>query len=447
MERRDAPREESEMQKITPMLWFDNNAEEAVNLYVSTFKNSKINSVSRYGDAGPGPKGSVMTVSFQLEGQNFTALNAGPHFKFNEAISFVVDCQTQEEVDAFWEKLTSNGGKESQCGWLKDRFGLSWQITPRILIELIQDKDPCEIAAGDAGYAADEEDRHPGLEGRLRRQGLSSIEFCVRRGLECTKNVRGSTASPADFTRQIGGSGIARGIHRDSRMHLQDGFIVGIFNYCDRWCDTCPFTPRCRVFADMAEGGAARDPRAVALEGPRWMRELVDGINAGRSWRPACRRAPSIPANDRRRAPADSRTRLTPTAKRCTDGYAPPASMRYATCQIHAPSCRWLHTIIPPKIVRALRGLAHRFPEDPDWPADHGGFRQGGARLHRPFAYRVFRDEGSGDGVGCGDPAVHRPSRLARPGARTRCSRTRVRLSDPRSTSRRTLRGFQASLQ
>ena len=130
------------MQKITPMLWFDNNAEEAVNLYVSTFKNSKINSVSRYGDAGPGPKGSVMTMSFQLEGQNLTALNAGPQFKFNEAISFVVDCQTQEEVDAFWEKLTSNGGKESQCGWLKDRFGLSWQITPRILIELIQDKDP-----------------------------------------------------------------------------------------------------------------------------------------------------------------------------------------------------------------------------------------------------------------------------------------------------------------
>jgi predicted 3-demethylubiquinone-9 3-methyltransferase (glyoxalase superfamily) len=134
--------QESEMQKITPMLWFDNNAEEAVNLYVSTFKNAKINSVSRYGDAGPGPKGSVMTISFQLEGQNFTALNAGPHFTFSEAISFVVDCQTQEEVDAFWEKLTSNGGKESQCGWLKDRFGLSWQITPRILIELIQDKDP-----------------------------------------------------------------------------------------------------------------------------------------------------------------------------------------------------------------------------------------------------------------------------------------------------------------
>ena len=130
------------MQKITPMLWFDNNAEEAVNLYVSTFKNSKINSVSRYGDAGPGPKGSVMTMSFQLEGQNLTALNAGPQFKFNEAISFVVDCQTQEEVDALWEKLTSNGGKESQCGWLKDRFGLSWQITPRVLIELIQDKDP-----------------------------------------------------------------------------------------------------------------------------------------------------------------------------------------------------------------------------------------------------------------------------------------------------------------
>ncbi len=130
------------MQKITPMLWFDNNAEEAVKFYVSIFKNSKIGAVSRYGDAGPGPKGSVMVIAFQLEGQNFTALNGGPHFKFSEAISFVVDCETQQDVDALWEKLTSNGGKESQCGWLKDRFGLSWQITPRIVIELMQDKDP-----------------------------------------------------------------------------------------------------------------------------------------------------------------------------------------------------------------------------------------------------------------------------------------------------------------
>ncbi len=129
------------MQKITPFLWFDNNAEEAMNFYVSIFKNSKVISVARYGDAGPGPKGSVMTANFLLNGQEFVALNGGPQFKFTEAISFVVNCETQQEVDEFWEKLTA-GGEESMCGWLKDKYGLSWQIVPTILVKLLQDKDP-----------------------------------------------------------------------------------------------------------------------------------------------------------------------------------------------------------------------------------------------------------------------------------------------------------------
>ena len=117
------------MKKITPFLWFDNKAEEAMNFYVSIFKNSKVGSVTRYGEAGPGPKGTVMTATFQLDGQDFIALNGGPHFKFTEAISFSVDCKTQEEVDELWEKL-SQGGQKSQCGWLKDKYGLSWQIVP-----------------------------------------------------------------------------------------------------------------------------------------------------------------------------------------------------------------------------------------------------------------------------------------------------------------------------
>jgi predicted 3-demethylubiquinone-9 3-methyltransferase (glyoxalase superfamily) len=128
-------------QKITTFLWFDGNAEEAVNHYTSIFKNSKILNVARYGDAGPGPKGSAMTVDFQLEGQDFIALNGGPQFKFTEAISLLVNCETQKEVDELWKKLTA-GGEESMCGWLKDKFGLSWQIVPRRLMELMQDKDP-----------------------------------------------------------------------------------------------------------------------------------------------------------------------------------------------------------------------------------------------------------------------------------------------------------------
>lgn len=129
------------MQKITPFLWFDNNAEEAINFYISIFKDAKIISEARYGDAGPGPKGSLMTASFQLFGQEFVALNGGPMYKFTEAISFVVDCKTQEEVDYYWDKLTE-GGEESRCGWLKDKFGLSWQIVPSILSQLLSNKDP-----------------------------------------------------------------------------------------------------------------------------------------------------------------------------------------------------------------------------------------------------------------------------------------------------------------
>src|SRR5436190_6938197 len=128
------------MQKITPFLWFDNQAEEAVKFYTSIFKNSRIGKIARYGDAGPGPKGSVMTVEFQLERQEFVALNGGPHFKFTEAISFVVNCKTQADADKFWKKLSA-GGKEVQCGWLTDKYGLSWQIVPTVLGELLSDKD------------------------------------------------------------------------------------------------------------------------------------------------------------------------------------------------------------------------------------------------------------------------------------------------------------------
>ncbi|MCI0625834.1 MAG: VOC family protein [Acidobacteria bacterium] len=129
------------MQKITPFLWFDTQAEEAANFYVSIFKNSKIVTITRYGEAGPGPKGTIMTATFQLDGQEFIALNAGPQFKFTEAISFSVDCKTQQEADQFWEKL-SGGGEEGPCGWLKDKYGLSWQIIPTILGEMLNDPDP-----------------------------------------------------------------------------------------------------------------------------------------------------------------------------------------------------------------------------------------------------------------------------------------------------------------
>lgn len=128
------------MQKITPFLWFDGKAEEAMKLYVSIFKNSKVLGVSRYGEAGPGPKGSVMTVRFELDGQEFIGLNGGPQFKFTEAVSFSVDCKTQKEVDELWEKL-SEGGEQGPCGWLKDKYGLSWQIVPAVLGQMLSDPD------------------------------------------------------------------------------------------------------------------------------------------------------------------------------------------------------------------------------------------------------------------------------------------------------------------
>lgn len=133
------------MQKITPFLWFDGQAEQAAQFYTSIFKNSKIKRIARYTKVGPGPEGSVMTVAFTLNGQEFVALNGGPNFKFTEAISFVVNCETQAEVDRYWKKLTAGGGKAVACGWLKDKYGLFWQITPTMLTKLIADKDPDKV--------------------------------------------------------------------------------------------------------------------------------------------------------------------------------------------------------------------------------------------------------------------------------------------------------------
>ncbi len=130
------------MQKITPFLWFDNQAEEAVNFYVSVFKNAKVIGTTRCGEEGPAPKGSVLTVAFELNAQEFVALNGGPQFKFTEAVSFVVNCETQEEIDHYWEKLTAGGGQEIECGWLKDKYGLAWQIVPAAIWGWMQDKDP-----------------------------------------------------------------------------------------------------------------------------------------------------------------------------------------------------------------------------------------------------------------------------------------------------------------
>ena len=130
-------------QKITPFLWFDTQAEEAMHFYTSIFKNSKKGKVTRWGEGGPGPKGSVMSVTFRLAGQEFIGLNGGPTFKFTEAISFFVDCETQEEVDELWEKLSA-GGEKSRCGWLKDKYGVSWQIVPTVLGRVLQHKDPAK---------------------------------------------------------------------------------------------------------------------------------------------------------------------------------------------------------------------------------------------------------------------------------------------------------------
>ena len=129
------------MQKITPFLWFDGNAEEAIKLYTSTFKNSKIENISYWGEGSPFPRGQVMVSTFVLDGQRFHAFDAGPQFKFTEAISLFVNCETQEEIDHYWSKLTADGGQESMCGWLKDKFGLSWQIVPPVLVQWLRDKD------------------------------------------------------------------------------------------------------------------------------------------------------------------------------------------------------------------------------------------------------------------------------------------------------------------
>jgi predicted 3-demethylubiquinone-9 3-methyltransferase (glyoxalase superfamily) len=131
-------------QRITPFLWFNGQAEDAANFYVSIFPNSKVVTISHYGDAGPGPKGSVMTVGFELDGLSFTALNGGSLFKFTEALSLVVHCETQAEVDHYWNRLSAAGGSEVACGWLKDKYGVSWQIVPNALMEFIQDKDPAK---------------------------------------------------------------------------------------------------------------------------------------------------------------------------------------------------------------------------------------------------------------------------------------------------------------
>jgi predicted 3-demethylubiquinone-9 3-methyltransferase (glyoxalase superfamily) len=129
------------MQKITPCLWFDTEAEEAANFYTSVFPNSKILDVTRYPEGGPKPAGSVLTVEFELDGQGFTALNGGPEFKFTEAVSYQVSCQSQDEVDEYWSNLTEGGGEPGPCGWLKDRYGLSWQIVPTIMPKLLSDPD------------------------------------------------------------------------------------------------------------------------------------------------------------------------------------------------------------------------------------------------------------------------------------------------------------------
>jgi predicted 3-demethylubiquinone-9 3-methyltransferase (glyoxalase superfamily) len=134
------------MQKIVPFLWYDTQAEEAARFYTSIFKNSKIHGVSHYGEGGPMPAGTVMVVSFEINGQKFNAMNAGPVFKFNESVSFLVECDTQEDIDYYWEKLLAGGGKESQCGWLKDKYGLSWQITPTYLMELHLGKDEAKMS-------------------------------------------------------------------------------------------------------------------------------------------------------------------------------------------------------------------------------------------------------------------------------------------------------------
>ncbi len=167
------------IQKITPFLWFDHQAEEAANFYTSIFPDSKIVKVARFTEAGPGPAGSAMTVEFQLAGQLFVALNGGPHFKFTEAISFVVNCQTQQEVDAYWEKLSA-GGTEVQCGWLKDKFGLSWQIVPTVLPKFLGDPDRQKANRVMKAMMNMKKIEIAGLQARIRRSMTTEIGHCPR---------------------------------------------------------------------------------------------------------------------------------------------------------------------------------------------------------------------------------------------------------------------------
>ena len=159
------------MEKITPCLWFDGKAEEAARFYTSVFKKSKMGAITRYGEGMPGKKGSVMTVTFEIEGQEFMGLNGGPQFKFSEAVSFVVHCKTQKQVDRYWDRLLK-GGKPSQCGWLTDKFGLSWQIVPTVLSEDDEGQGPREDRSGHEGRARDDQARHQGIEEGL--QGLTT---------------------------------------------------------------------------------------------------------------------------------------------------------------------------------------------------------------------------------------------------------------------------------
>lgn len=178
------------MRKITPILWFDDQEEEAVNFYLSVFKKAKLTATTRYGEEGPGPQGSVMTMAFELDGNAFVALNGGPQFKFTEAISFVVDCETQEEIDYYWEKLPADGGQEIECGWLKDKDGLCCQVVPAMLWEMMQDKGSYPFAARHACADADEEARPCRAPMSVRREVSLALQGA-------TVSVRSFSSPPA----------------------------------------------------------------------------------------------------------------------------------------------------------------------------------------------------------------------------------------------------------
>ena len=203
------------MQKITPCLWFDTEAEEAAELYVSLFADAKILEVTHYGEAGPRPAGTVMTVSFMLEGQEYLALNGGPEFPFTEAVSFSVSCEDQEEVDRLWARLLEGGGVESQCGWLKDRFGLSWQIIPTALPRLLARPGPGAGPARDGRDAADGQDRHRG-PGEGGRRGLTD-ERPQRRRASSRRPVRNARSASLSVRASASSYAVAASARRPSR--------------------------------------------------------------------------------------------------------------------------------------------------------------------------------------------------------------------------------------